>query len=235
MLISSKTLTGIRPSRTAQTEQSFLCSECGKALSCANALNRHLKSRHGMGRQWYCQQPGCEKENKPYGRVDHFKLHMKNAHKMVISSREARKRFLLDGSPANRRSESSPMLGRSSSPADESRDVETQHLPDPDINEHVRGRNSTAKKSVKNAILTQKRAIPPIDEGEFESIDRDELIDMIQSQRQVCYQLREKCRALTQERNEYAEALRLSKERRHNRRLKIAKREALAHFDNSDV
>ncbi|KAI1769977.1 hypothetical protein F4818DRAFT_280304 [Hypoxylon cercidicola] len=213
--LSSMTTEQNRWNHTAKTEQPYICPDCGKALCNPNTLHRHLKTRHGMGKQWYCKQPDCKRRSKPYGRLDHFKYHMKGAHNIVVSSHDARKHFLLDDGSRNPRSKSPDHSGRH---VIEFQAFGRQPLPDPNTNERTCNRDSTAIQPIRHDVLPQDEARPRITEGDFEPASREELILMLQSQTLECKRLHEQCKFLTLERDEYAEALQLSEEMRRDGR-----------------
>ncbi|KAI2617238.1 hypothetical protein GGS26DRAFT_412495 [Hypomontagnella submonticulosa] len=195
-----------------------VCPECGRALCNPNALSRHRKTKHGLGRQWFCRQSNCTKRLKAYGRFDHFKSHMKNCHGIHVSSRDsnAKKRHLLDDSPAQVDLQFPPEPDRSSSNADE---FQASEMPSPRVAES----SGRAYHDVSATILPGKQA-PPLQGRidiltsmggsveDFESVDPNTLIYLLQSEILECERLRKRCKILPLERDEYAEALKMSEE-----------------------
>lgn len=173
-------------SHTTDPEQGdgFLCSECGQTLCNLYALSRHRKTKHGLGRQWCCQKPDCKNRFKPYGRFDQFKCHMKKEHNIELPSK---------GEARDRYLLSSTEFQR---------------------DKNQRPHHVSSK--INDPFLVQPKKAEPlvIAEEDIASASRDDLVQMLQAQMRECKQLREQCKVFALERDEYAEALRLSEEMR---------------------
>ncbi|KAI2465323.1 hypothetical protein F4781DRAFT_435531 [Annulohypoxylon bovei var. microspora] len=203
-------------SRPAKKEQRCFCPECGKALSNWNALARHRKTRHRIGRQWYCQQLDCKTRLKAYGRFDHFKWHLRSAHGIELprSDPDVEKSPLPDCNLVATRprlppdpDHPTPTIGAS----------QGSGLEDSQVRERSGAayhKDQASILSTEQAPQLQRGANPTTKVGDLDSTGQSDLVRMLRSQILECERLREKCKVLTMERDEYAEALKLSEKMR---------------------
>lgn len=221
----------------------YLCPECGKALSRLDALARHRRSRHSIGRQYYCQQPHCNRKSRGFGRFDNFKTHMETSHGIVISSADYAKQI------EAKENTDKENVTKETANADKpdgsvnkalvnSTSNNSSKQPDPAQSSPAGSKNGQTSSasgvgySFKPATITFRANnvisgvnrtggfsdISSAGEGEWSSFNREEILGMLRVKIRECESLRERCRFLTLERDEYAEALQISERMREQQK-----------------
>lgn len=60
------------------------CALCMESFSGHNNLNRHLQTKHRLGKEyWVCTVKGCKKKGIPNYRKDNFRRHVRSRHPTV--------------------------------------------------------------------------------------------------------------------------------------------------------
>lgn len=202
----------------------YVCPECGKGLSRHDSLERHRRTRHHIGKQYYCHNQECEAQNLRFGRFDNFKRHMEVAHGVVVNNWETRKTqraassntpgtaAATDTAPAVKLEDASrpgeDMDSLQAMPATHSRPPlilsRPASPPDP--------RDMRSQLTLPPILtLSEPRQAP---QDDFGSLSRDDLTRLLKAKIRECDLLQEQNRMLTLERDEYLEALRISEELR---------------------
>ncbi|KAK8129409.1 hypothetical protein PG999_001789 [Apiospora kogelbergensis] len=203
----------------------YACPECGEKLTRLDSMARHRRSRHRIGRQYYCRHLQCKGKSRSFGRFDNFKRHMESSHGILVSPGSANEE---DGDEDGGRESAQrafpPLPSASTLPAARPKaDSHMPVLPVPII-QHSPPRQPkvpTAKNG-KPPILGKPNILPDLrsaatDREDLESLDKHELIRRLRSKLMECEQLQHQCHVLSLERDEYAEAFRMSESNRKQR------------------
>ncbi|KAI1634227.1 hypothetical protein F4809DRAFT_537458 [Biscogniauxia mediterranea] len=183
-------------SRRPHDHAPCVCPECGKPLSRLDSLMRHRKRVHGVRSRHYCDRPECAK-HPGFSLSDNLRRHMKISHGITIEAYEV---------PPNshRPSPTSGQVGLGKTESKFSFNQVQQPPADgyaalPDL---VRGSGGDLSSS----------RIAGLDD--LEHLDRQSLIQRLRAKAVECEKLQKQCHVLRLERDEYAEALAMSEQRR---------------------
>ncbi|KAH8198404.1 hypothetical protein TruAng_007439 [Truncatella angustata] len=214
--------------RSGHKPGNYICPECGKGLSRIDSLTRHRRSRHRVGRQYFCRHPGCRRQTWGFGRFDNYRRHMESSHAITIepNDMEERQRAVREA-PINE-SLKSPRVVKLSVAAQSSKAEKRGSyicIPVP-IQQQQRRRQEqhgvdSSRAFQKPAAVPQHHttnappssaffgSLRPVVE-DVESLDKDELIRRLRTKTRECDELQQRNRVLTLERDEYLEALKIS-------------------------
>lgn len=211
--------------RSGHKPGNYICPECGKGLSRIDSLTRHRRSRHRVGRQYFCRRPGCRRQTWGFGRFDNYRRHMETSHGVLIEPNDTEERRL-----AGRDASTSQPL------------VQSNIVPPATQDAQVANRGDYIRVPLPSAVASQGRSqvnmsqavskpsmdldndvsppnstlfgsLRPVIE-DLPSLDKDELIRRLRAKTKECEEIQQRNRILTMERDEYLEALRISEELR---------------------
>ncbi|KAK8086258.1 hypothetical protein PG994_001232 [Apiospora phragmitis] len=186
-------------------------------------MARHRRSRHRIGRQYYCRHPQCKGKSRSFGRFDNFKRHMETSHSILVSPGSANEDDGDDDAGHDREStqRSFPPPSPSSNALPVARpktDSQMPLMPAP-LDQHSPLRQPKATSANNGKPLIGKPNILPdlrcTDREDLESLEKHELIRRLRSKLMEFEQLQHQCHVLTLERDEYAEAYRMSENSRN--------------------
>ncbi|KAK7920458.1 hypothetical protein PG985_008480 [Apiospora marii] len=201
----------------------YACPECGEKLTRLDSMARHRRSRHRIGRQYYCRHPQCKGKSRSFGRFDNFKRHMETSHSIIVSPGSANEDDGDDDAirESTQRSFHPPPPSSSNAPVVRpTADSQVSPIAAP-VNQHSQLRQPRAT-PVNNGkpLITKPNILPDLrstDREDLESLEKHELIRRLRSKLMECEQLQHQCHVLTLERDEYAEAYRMSENGRMQR------------------
>ncbi|KAK7948859.1 uncharacterized protein PG986_009745 [Apiospora aurea] len=202
----------------------YACPECGEKLTRLDSMARHRRSRHRIGRQYYCRHPQCKGKSRSFGRFDNFKRHMETSHSILVSPGSANDEDGDDDASREGAQHSCPLPPLSSNPLPATRpstDGQLYLMPAP-VSQQSALRQPKATPANNGKSSTGKPNILPdlrcTDREDLESLEKHELIRRLRSKLMECEQLQHQCHVLTLERDEYAEAYRISEDSRQQPR-----------------
>lgn len=200
----------------------YACPECGEKLTRLDSMARHRRSRHRIGRQYYCRHPQCKGKSRSFGRFDNFKRHMESSHGILVSPGSANEDDADDDGTRETTQRAFPLPPSNSafSAARPKADTHLPVLPVP-VSQHSHLRQPKAP-SINNGkpLMGKANILPDLrstDREDLESLDKHELIRRLRSKLMECEQLQHQCHVLTLERDEYADAFRMSENNRRQR------------------
>ncbi|KAI0018929.1 hypothetical protein F4780DRAFT_749333 [Xylariomycetidae sp. FL0641] len=181
----------------------FICPDCGTALSRADALTRHRKRRHKAGQRYFCHQPNCPQSNPSFDYPGEYKFHLQLFHGIVQDVGASRPPKRPRGKAAQ--SASPPALPTPSSPHPGSHEARAPGPP-LTLTQPPRAVPEAARPTGALSAFTNAE--------DLEKLTRDELLGRLRAKMRECEKLAEDYRVARLERDEYAEALKLSEEMR---------------------
>ncbi|KAK9772366.1 hypothetical protein AB5N19_09618 [Seiridium cardinale] len=212
--------------RSGHKPGNYICPECGKGLSRIDSLTRHRRSRHRVGRQYFCRHPGCRRQTWGFGRFDNYRRHMESSHGVTIEPNDTEERHIA-GRDAT--TDEAPKPPRVVSIAAQSAQAEKRGsyicIPLPAKPKQREPEHSKVSTNLTQpTVVPKERTITPPSSAFFgslrpvtediRSLDKDELVRRLRDKTKECEELQQRNRILAMERDEYVEALRLSEEMR---------------------
>lgn len=213
--------------RSGHKPGNYICPECGKGLSRIDSLTRHRRSRHRVGRQYFCRLTACRRQTWGFGRFDNYRRHMETSHGVIIEPNDMEERRL-----ASREPPTSQQLGQPSFVPEPAQAAQAEKrgtylcipLPSISTSQDERRKVSIPQTVPKLPEVFGEDVSPPPTSALFgslrpivedlQSLDKDELVRRLRIKTKECEELQQRNRLLIAERDEYLEALKMSEELR---------------------
>ncbi|KAI0134041.1 hypothetical protein BJ170DRAFT_182781 [Xylariales sp. AK1849] len=221
----------------------YSCPECGKMVTRLDSLSRHRRTRHHIGKQYFCPYPKCKKARSGIGRFDLYRRHMQVSHGDTVGklrgpgaggrstekkfrdqrresqqealpeSRVLARRTRTHGAAVSKPPPNKILSARVSVPKPRPPPPPPTRDLSDGMGTHALPQRSTTKTATATAELPILGTLRPFNEN-FESMSQDELVLRLRAKTRECEELQQKCRILTLEKEEYVEALAISEQLR---------------------
>ncbi|ETS81110.1 hypothetical protein PFICI_06112 [Pestalotiopsis fici W106-1] len=213
--------------RSGHKPGNYICPECGKGLSRIDSLTRHRRSRHRVGRQYFCRLPACRRQTWGFGRFDNYRRHMETSHGVIIEPNDMEERRLAAREPSTSQPLAQPNIVTEPSQAAQGEKRGSYlciPLPSVSTSQDERLKVNIPQTVPKLSADFGEHVSPPPTAALFgslrpviedlQSLDKDELIRRLRAKTKECEELQQRNRIVMAERDEYLEALKISEELR---------------------